>query len=322
MTSDHFTGLLNYVNKKSKYVLIDNQALDLFVKNFTHTKISHWCKIYPLGYKRRKKDEDEADFLFLIGSQAFCFWGFPNKWTINYKGKKLDGWWALVASFEKALEKGLPILNGNYLAQLSLQDLKNIFFGHPEIPLLTQRKKILNRIGVTLADKYENRFHNFLKSCKSEAFELLCNIADEFYGFDDTAIYKGKRILFYKKAQVVLTDINFILNNKGLGKIKNIEKLPGHADYKIPAILRKLGILIYNKELSDKVDQRIEITSGSVEEIEIRANMLLATHIISDKLKSKYPQINPVIINGVLWSMSQRKEPGDKPYHLTRTIYY
>src|SRR3989338_10049875 len=133
---------LEFVVQNSSYISINKQAIDGFVRDFIDEEPTHWRTLCPFLYKRRKKDEDELDFLFLIGSQAFYFWGFPTKWTVEYKGKKLDGWWALIACFEKALDAGVPILEGSYLAQLTIEDVKKLFAGEPQIPLLDKRHKI------------------------------------------------------------------------------------------------------------------------------------------------------------------------------------
>jgi len=178
------------------------------------------------------------------------------------------------------------------------------------MPLLKERKKILNQIGETLINKYDGRFHIFYQEQTKEAFSLIKKIAEEFYGFNDMALYHGTKVLFYKKAQVVLTDINEIFK-RGYGAIKNIEKLPGHDDYKIPAVMQKLSISEYNSELSKMIDNRIKIPVGSETEIEIRANMLWATHLICEKLKPKHPIINPSLLCGILWGESQTRSKDD-----------
>ncbi|MFC1647181.1 queuosine salvage family protein, partial [Patescibacteria group bacterium] len=110
---------LEYVADNSDFVSIDESAINKYIKNFVPTKFVHWSHICPFPLYKFDNVDDKLDFLFLIGSQAFCFWGHPDKWTINYKGKKLDGWWALVASFQKALEEGMPIINGDYLSSMT-----------------------------------------------------------------------------------------------------------------------------------------------------------------------------------------------------------
>ena len=322
ISSNKILKSLQFVSENSQFVQINQKAIDQYVQDFSPTQTSHWSKIYPLGYKSRTNLEDELDFIFLIGSQAFCFWGYPEKWKIKYKNNVLDGWWALVACFERALENNIPILEGEYLSKLSLKQTKDLFEGQPQIPLLKQRQKILNIIGKTLVDKYNGRFHNFYQNTNQEAFSLLENISKEFEGFNDVNKYKNKNIYFYKKTQVVISDIYEILKNKKFGQIKKYWELPGHADYKIPAILRKFNILKYNDELSKIVDNREKIKPSSDMEIEIRANMLWVTHLICQKLKLKYPNITPTVLNGILWSQSQNKSKKDKSYHLTETIYY
>jgi len=313
---------LSFVVKNSSFVSISDQAIKLYCDNFQPVQLKHWSEIYPLTYKPKAIPEEELDFLFLIGSQAFFFWGYPNKWTIQYKNQSLDGWWALVASFDRAIERKLPILDGKFLANLSLKEVAHIFEGTPEIPLLKERQKILNNIGQVLVSKYNGRFYNFFKQKKRDAVSLISTLSSEFYGFDDIVEYKDSKIYFFKKAQLVVADIHSVFNGKGYGSISGVEKLPGHADYKIPMILRKLGILVYNQELSDFVDNRVEIKQGSEMEVEIRVNMLWATHLICKKLKVKYPKISSTILSGVLWNQSQKKDKNDKPYHLTKTIYY
>jgi len=120
----------------------------------------------------------------------------------------------------------------------------------------------------------------------------------------------------------VISDIYELFNKREFGSIVDIDKLTGHADYKIPAILRKIGILIYRKKLAQKVNNRIYIQSGSEMEIEIRANMLWAIQLIVERLKLKHPTINPAALCGILWGMSQKKNNSDKPHHLTNTVYY
>ena len=237
LDEEKFLNSIRSIIRACEFVSINYQGINAYVRNFFPTNKSHWSKIYPLGYRRRRNNNDELDFLFIIGSLAFCFWGFPKKWTIVYKNKKLDGWWAYVASCERALESGLQLLEGEYLSGLSLDETREIFAGEPEIPLLAKRKEILNKIGKTLVEKYDGRFHVFYQRQPQEALSLIEKIANEFYGFDDVALYHGTKVLFYKKAQVVLTDIFEIFLGQGYGKIKNIDKLHGHADYKIPAFI-------------------------------------------------------------------------------------
>lgn len=50
--------------------------------------------------------------------------------------------------------------------------------------------------------------------------------------------------------------------------IKNVDNLGGCADYGVPRTLRTYGILEYNEELANLVDNEIEIKQNSEMEIE------------------------------------------------------
>jgi len=317
LTKQKILDSVKKVVDQSSFVSIDEEAINKYVKGFVSTEIVHWNAVYPLGYKPRTKKEDEIDFLFILGNQAFCYWGYPAKWTIEYKGQKLDGWYGHIAAYERALERGMNLLDGEFLAGLTLEKTREIFAGEPEIPLLEKRWEIMKSIGQTLVEKYQGRFHNFFEAHQKDVFELTEAIAAEFAGFNDVPTYKGSEVFFYKKIQLVLIDIS-----QKAETIPNIDDSHGFADYKIPAILRTLGILKYNEELGQKVDNRIELPEASEMEIEIRASMLWACYLIVEKLRTKHPTLNMADFENILWIESQDKAKIDKPYHLTRTVFY
>lgn len=311
---------LNFVSTHSRHVSIDDEAIAKYVRDFSPAHTDHWTKSYPLSPLPTLSLEDQIDLFFLMGSQAFCFWGDP-KWHIEFKGTRLDGWWALVACFHRAIEEGVPITDGSYLQHLNNEQTESLFRGEPEIPLVKERKLILNSIGKALVEKYNGHFHTAFRDCKKDALSVL-TLVSEFEGFDDVPLYEGKKIPFYKKAQVVVSDLDELLKTTSGSGLQGMELLPGHADYKIPAQLRMLGILRYDDDLSQIVDSLIEIPAGSALEVEIRANQLWAIHKIVDDLKAKYPTMNASTLNGILWVQSQTKKENEKPYHRTKTVYY
>jgi len=52
--------------------------------------------------------------------------------------------------------------------------------------------------------------------------------------------------------------------------LKNVEKLTMFADYRIPQILRHYGIIEYNKELKNKIENKIELEPNSIEEVNLQ----------------------------------------------------
>jgi hypothetical protein len=161
-----------------------------------------------------------------------------------------------------------------------------------------------------------------VKAAEGDAEKLLDLIINNFSAFNDVHIYKGKHIAFYKRAQLLVSDIYQLFKGKSYGMLKNVDKLTACADYKLPKMLRKLEILEYDAGLTEKMISKTHIPAGSVEEIEIRAATVWATELIKEALKRPHPRISSIHINDALWLLSQDKSPSDEPYHRTRTTSY
>ena len=134
----------------------------------------------------------------------------------------------------------------------------------------------------------------------------------------DERTYNNQTIYFYKLAQLLTSDILHIREQKEKIEV-DYTHLVGCADYKIPQVLRGLGILVYDKELSELVDNKKGVEENSIYEVEIRANMIVAINLIKKELNDK---VDAIDINDIIWSFSQDKTKKLLPYHLTRTLSY
>ncbi len=94
-----------------------------------------------------------------------------------------------------------------------------------------------------------------------------------YYYFDDVSTFDKKDILFYKRAQLLTSDILHVREIKEQANV-DYSHLIGCADYKIPQVMRCYGMLEFSDSLAEKVDNKIELVENSLEEIEIRANTL------------------------------------------------
>ena len=135
-------------------------------------------------------------------------------------------------------------------------------------------------------------------------------------GIKDERIYDGTTIYFYKLAQLLTSDILHIRSN--IEKIEvDYSHLLGCADYKIPQIMRALGIIEYNDELSLLVDNKQELCVSSLYEVEIRASMIVVINYIADKIN--YPAMD---INDYFFTSGKNAKTKIKPYHLCRNTNY
>lgn len=348
---------VSYVVEKSEHVRINARRITELVDSGFLADVSkpglspNWLESFPSkgDLKKLKLNEKERlQFVLILDSISFCYWGEP-KWFIEYKGERLDGARGMMGALLRALEEGKPILCANFLEHMNREDLSSILRGNTEIPLLDERLKILNQAGRILNQEHGGQFYNMVKGVHS-AEQLLGLIVTKFSSFKaDESVYKGKKILFYKRAQLLISDIHslytymsvFHLDDfayfiKGFpkyvfGKLRSNDyvgiegqNLPllGCADYKIPYALRKLGVIEYSSRLAEKIDNGEVIPARSEEEIEIRANSLWAIKLLKESLGKRYKKrLSSMEINDILWLSVQDRTDG-KPYHLTLTTCY
>jgi hypothetical protein len=309
-----------FVIDHSVNVKINKEKIAEFFKGFHHGILSHWLSASPISYSHLN-DTDKLNLLLVFNSTSFCYWGDP-KWTIEYKGEQYDGSWAMMATILRAIDEGKPILNAKYRVAMSKEEYRQIMRGNVEIPLLEERWNIMRNIAAVLVEKYDGDFGKLILGVNGDAAKLLELIIIEFNSFEDSALYEGKQIYFYKRAQLLVEDIYQTFSGKGCGNLTNLDGFTACADYKLPQSLRKLGIISYAKELSGKIDNFIQIPKGSPEEIEIRANTIWAVEMIKEELKNLGREVSSAGINDHLWLMGQTKSPDDKPYHRTLTTAY
>jgi len=293
-----------YVSEHSKYVKINYEVIDQFIDSFNETVFwlnSNPFNILDLNYK------DIINFLIIYHTIGdYCFWGNP-KWEIQTDLGKLDGSFAIMYLILERYKK-----NKNF--EMSFDEFKELLKGNIEIPLLKQRYEQL-----TMMNKYlgENSFYEQIENIYDDN-TLLNYIIENLTYFEDERNYGNKKIYFYKRAQLLTSDILHV--RKSIEKVSvDYSNLIGCADYKIPQVMNCLGMLIYSPSLEEKILKLEEIEMNSEFEVEIRANTLIVIDYIYNKLNKKIPRVD---INDYIWLLGQNKSKINKPYHRTKTVNY
>ena len=303
-----------YVVDNSKYVSIDYNRVNDFVKDLGKPKYEHWYKEIDL----KLSDKEWILLAFIIESMNFCFWQKP-KWKIEYHGDIVSGSNALFYSVIREVENNSKFLNVEYLYNLTKEDFEKIFEAvEGNVPLIDERysnfKEAVNFVH------NNNNFYNDLYNIKSDV-ELLKYITGNLTSFDDKSMYKGKIIHFNKRATLLANDLFYMSETirKNLGNVNN---LSGCADYGIPRTFRDYGILKYSKELKELIDNEKEIMHDSEMEIEIRANMLYVIELIKEELKNNNILINSVELDNLIWWIGKKNKDRKSVAHHTITIFY
>lgn len=300
----------NYVSTNSKYVLIDYKKLDEFIKTINYQKIKFWLSSNPYNLFDMGIGKI-INFMLIFDSIDYCFWGQP-KWTINTLEGEKDGSDALLYALLNYVKK----LDRIDFSSVSFEEFSNILKGNVDIPFLQERYNTVVEICNVVNEKMNGDFYNYIKDINKDT-ELFNIIISNFKDFCDERKYDGKKIYFYKLAQLLTSDILHIKELINGTKV-DYSNLVGCADYKIPQTLRTLGILKFNNELTEIIDNKHLISENSKYEVEIRANTITVINYINSKLKN----FCSIEINDYLFLISKSFKTIAKPYHLCRNKNY
>lgn len=61
-------------------------------------------------------------------------------------------------------------------------------------------------------------------------------IVSNFSSYRDEAIFEGKLVRFYKRAQILVADLWACFEAKGLGAFYDIDQITMFADYRVPQV--------------------------------------------------------------------------------------
>lgn len=202
------------------------------------------------------------------------------------------------------------------LYDISYEEFKLMLKGNVEIPFIQERYETLIQTSKIVKEKMNGNFYKYVYFIYSDIdlFEVIIN---KFPSFKDERKYDGKTIYFYKLAQLLTSDILHLRERMENIKV-DYSHLIGCADYKIPQTMRALDIVEYNDELSNIIDNKVEIECSSKYEVEIRASMI----VVIDYIKNKIDNTNAIDINDYFFTASKKVKSIAKPYHLCRNQNY
>lgn len=238
----------------------------------------------------------------------------------------LQGYWACAACCKRAVEAGKPLYDPRYLSELTLADVAWIFAGDElaaePIPLLPDRLAALREVGRVLRERYDGSMVRLLGAASGSAVGVARLLVRHFSSFNDVARYEGREVRFYKRAQIFAADLHGAYAGEPPGALRHVDGLTAFADYKVPQVLRRHGVLEYSPALREAVARKELIPAGDPREIEIRAATVCAVEDVRAHMRLRGLERTASDVDWQLWLLGQEPRPDDAPYHRTRTIYY
>lgn len=281
----------------------------------------------PFGIGQGSVDET-IDFVMTADSIDTAFTDFKThtKFQVDFAGRHWSDSDAMFACMKRAMDNGIPILDGKFLSQVTRKELERIFAGNIEMPMLDEKMEVWHQVGGVLVAKYGGRFHNLLRSCPPRLYDdgkgMIDRLVKEFPRFNDVSQYDGHTIKFYKLPQLGIWFVYSALRKNGQFPIEDIEKMTAFADYIVPVGLRLMGITSYSEKLESAINSYTLIPRDSDWEVEIRAHCIYATALLCQEINKKRSAENKIIIPQIDARFWLPYHTTSWPHHLTKTIMY
>jgi hypothetical protein len=245
-------------------------------------------------------DETRAAFSLQLNAINFGSGWFP---TLD-KPDGLSGF----GTMERGLRTRGP-WTAHELRTLTREEIARTFGQRPDHELMGLFERHLNALG----ERIDGSFLAFARA--HESVEHLATELASWETWRDVSPYPSGDVPLFKRAQIAAAD----LANAGLIAPDGLNRLTLFADNLVPHVLRLDGVLIFDDDLVQRIDQGVLLEHDSPEEVEIRATALHAVEL----LVHAHPQPTTAsALDWVLWTRGAGRRYKAHPRHRSRTTAY
>lgn len=270
-----------------------------------------WAQDYHLFVEG---DPDATlQYVLVLDALNFCFWPLD-----GYEYEHLAG------SLKRVALADPKALSAERLAEATAESVAAWLRCEEgqEIPLAGERARLLREVGRGLLRDYGGRASALVAAAGGSACELVRLVTAAFPGFRDAAVYRGRQVFFYKRAQIFVGDVWGAFEGRGPGAFDDIGRLTCFADYRVPQLLHSLGVLRYAPELERAVRAREQLPSSSEAETQIRAATVHAVELMRAELARRGVAFHAVQLDWLLWEAGEASLGSLPPHHRTLTVFY
>ncbi|MDO8474538.1 MAG: queuosine salvage family protein [bacterium] len=303
----------------SSFVSINQQGIDNLAEKLKNSPLYEWDnEMQFLG-----DFEETVQYYFFVDSINFCFWNEKEKerWQFQKNGEWINGYYAFSCAIKQAFLKNKNLFDAAYLSQIPFDEFSEIFIGRGELLLLRERHQIIQENFSIIQEKYEGKAAHLVAKAQHDVNTCVGLLLEDFPSFRDWVKLQNQTLYFLKRAQLFPSDLYHAFKGEGYGHFKNMGDLTVFADYKLPQFLEMKGVLVYADDLRNKLQNQELIEQGSKEEIEIRANTILACEMLLAGLEKLGRGLTASDLDWMLWDLSTKTKLS-LPYHRTISINY
>jgi hypothetical protein len=221
--------------------------------------------------------------------------------------------------------RGVGPLRPDELASITASECGSLFgqeaAAGPISELMELFARAWNDLGRDLADRFGGRFTGLVDAAERSAERLVTLLSAQPF-FRDVSAHRHVEVPFYKRAQIMASDLALAFGQAGFGRFDDLDRLTIFADNLVPHVLRLDGILRYEEPLRARIARGDLIPSGSEEEVEIRACAVHAVDRIARHLRGLGRPVTERQLDVLLWTRGQSPAYKRHPRHRTRSVFY
>jgi Potential Queuosine, Q, salvage protein family len=178
-----------------------------------------------------------------------------------------------------------------------------------------------NQLGRHLTEYHAGRFDGLLNDAGGSALRLVEKLTMLSF-FRDVCRYDGSSFPFLKRAQLAAYDLSLALPADRRAQFADLAELTIFADNLVPHVLKVDGVLVFDPALDARIDAGELLSSGSAEEVEIRALAVYATERLVELCRERRDDVIPLQLSDWLWHRGQLPRYKQRARHRCRCVYY
>lgn len=291
--------------------------------------IDHWADVAHIpagGHADTPLDDAQlapaaaANLILLVDTLNFCFWS-ARPVSTTWRGRRVERYTAFAAHIVNAVRADPRWLDPAFWADMTPQQFAALVPTDGELLLIDERVTALRETGRVAVQQWRGQFTHAVEAAHNDAAELATLLASQLGSFRDVSTYAGRPVPILKRAQICAADLSCAWTRRGKPAINGLDKLTAIADYRVPQILRHLGIIRVSADLAARIEREDEIPAHSAEEIELRCAAIFAVEQMRAALADRGTTAAAWEIDFALWEQSHAADVSIK-HHRTRTVFY
>lgn len=330
----NFKSAIAWLNEKETVAFAKTSLSVDEIKIFCESNVGLSTNRFDREVNFQSVDE-EAGFLVIAHGLDFGS-GFR---PLLHQHRNGAGAWLTVRAGLVKMGNAQPSCPSQWLASLTLAEIKEFFdLRHSDLdPLAYQLLEAIHEFGTNLTTLGFANAGEFVSTHAPRGATHLVNVLVESFPniFKDEYVVRGHPVCFYKKAQLVVSEIHmrFFRSSPGKYCFGDIDNLTAFVDNVVVAMMRRYGCVQCSPELDQCLTAEEPLLKGSEEEVALRSAALSGVELIVEVLREQQAReedndgerpINAQMVCNYLWGHLGKL--GDNrlfPRHLTpSTSFY